>query len=155
AFLSRELVREDGRLLARFRDGEAAHPAYLDDYAFLAAAVLDLYEGTFDPAHLDTAVRLVRDMERLFWDGEGGGLYFTGEDAEPLIARTKEIYDGAMPSGNSVAAEVLLRLSRFTGDGSFAQRAEALFQAFSGMVARIPSAHARLLGALDFALGPT
>src|SRR5262249_4654188 len=66
AFLSRELVREDGRLLARFRDGEAAHPAYLDDYAFLAAAVLDLYEGTFDPAHLDTAVRLVRDMERLF-----------------------------------------------------------------------------------------
>jgi len=155
AFLSRALVRDDGRLLARYREGEAAHPGYLDDYAFLAAALLDLYEGTFDPAHLDAALRLTREMERLFWDADGGGFYFTGEDAQPLIARTKEIYDGAMPSGNSVAAEVLLRLSRITGDGSLATRAEALFRAFSGTVARIPSAHTRLLGALDFALGPT
>jgi len=94
-------------------------------------------------------------MERLFWDADGGGFYFTGEDAEPLIARTKEIYDGAMPSGNSVAAEVLVRLAQITGDDSLAAKAEALFRAFSGIVARIPSAHTRLLGALDYALGPT
>jgi uncharacterized protein YyaL (SSP411 family) len=155
AFLTRTLVREDGRLLARYRDGDAAHLAYLDDYAFLAAALLDLYEGTFDPGHLDAAARLVGDMQRLFWDRDGGGFFFTGEDAEPLIARTKEIYDGAMPSGNSVAAEVLLRLGRITGDESLAGRAEELFRAFSGVVSRIPSAHTRLLGALDFALGPT
>jgi len=155
AFLTRTLVREDGRLLARYRDGDSAHLAYLDDYAFLAAALLDLYEGTFDPGHLDAAVRLVGDMQRLFWDCDGGGLFFTGEDAESLIARTKEIYDGAMPSGNSVAAEVLLRLGRMTGDESLAARAEELFRAFSGVVSRIPSAHTRLLGALDFALGPT
>ena len=79
-FLSAKLVREDGRLLARFRDGEAAFPAYLDDYAFLAWGLLELYEATFAVRHLDAALRLVREMERLFRDPQGGGYFFTGED---------------------------------------------------------------------------
>jgi uncharacterized protein YyaL (SSP411 family) len=155
AFISAKLVREDGRLLARFRDGEAAHLAYLDDYAFLAWGLLELYEATFAARHLDAALRLVREMERLFRDGQAGGYFFTGEDGEALLARAKEIYDGAEPSGNSVAALVFLRLGRITGDPALERNAEAIFQAFSGTAAKSPSAHTQLLGALDFALGPT
>ena len=154
-FLSAKLVREDGRLLARFRDGEAAHPAYLDDYAFLAWGLLELYEATFAARHLDAALRLVGEMERLFRDARAGGYFFTGEDGEALLARAKEIYDGAAPSGNSVAALVLLRLGRITGDAAFERSAEAIFKAFSGTAARAPTAHTQLLAALDFALGPT
>ena len=154
-FLSAKLVREDGRLLARFRDGEAAHPAYLDDYAFLAWGLLELYEATFAARHLDAALRLIREIERLFRDPQAGGYFFTGEDGEALLARAKEIYDGAAPSGNSVAALVLLRLGRVTGDPALEERAAAIFRAFSGTAAKSPTAHAQLLGALDFALGPT
>jgi uncharacterized protein len=153
-FISSKLVREDGRLLARYRDGEAAHPGYLDDYAFLAWGLLELYEATFAARHLDAALRLVREMKRLFHDPRGGGYFFTGEDGEALLARAKEVYDGAAPSGNSVAALVLLRLGRITGDTALERSAEAVFQGFSGTAARMPTAHAQLLGALDFALGP-
>ncbi len=153
-FVSAKLVREDGRLLARFRDGEAAYPAYLDDYAFLAWGLLELYEATFAPRHLDAALRLVREMERLFRDPGAGGYFFTGEDGEALLARAKEIYDGAAPSGNSVAALVLLRLGRATGDPGLERSAAAIFEAFSGTASRAPTAHTQLLGALDFALGP-
>jgi uncharacterized protein len=154
-FVTAKLVREDGRLLARFRDGEAAHPAYLDDYAFLAWGLLELYEATFAARHLDAALRLAREMDRLFRDPDGGGYFFTGEDGEPLLARAKEIYDGAAPSGNSVAALVLLRLGRITGDPGLEKSAAAVFEAFSGTASKAPTAHTQLLGALDFALGPT
>jgi uncharacterized protein len=154
-FITAKLVREDGRLLARYRDGEAAHPAYLDDYAFVAWGLLELYEATFAARHLDAARRLAHEMERLFRDAQGGGYFFTGEDGETLLARAKEIYDGAAPSGNSVAALVLLRLGRITGDPAFERNADAIFRAFSGTAARMPTAHTQLLVALDFALGPT
>jgi len=153
-FLTANLVREDGRLLARFRDGEAAHVAYLDDYAFLAWGLLELYEATFAARHLDAALRLAREMDRLFRDVKAGGYFFTGEDGEPLLARAKEIYDGAAPSGNSVAALVLLRLGRITGDPGLEKSAAAIFEAFSGTTSQAPTAHTQLLGALDFALGP-
>jgi hypothetical protein len=154
AFIEARLVREDGRLLGRYRDGDSAHPAYLDDYAFLCWALLELYETTFAVKHLDAAVKLAGEMVRLFGDEAGGGFYFTGADGEALLARAKEIYDGATPSGNSVAAWVTLRLGRMTGDSSAESRAAAIFQAFSGAVERNPSAHTQLLVALDFALGP-
>ncbi len=155
AFLESKLIREDGRLLARYRDGESAHPAYLDDYAFLAWGLLELYEATFAARHLDGALKLAREMERLFKDDREGGYYFSGLDGEPLLARAKEIYDGATPAGNSVAALVLLRLGRMTGDSSLERAAEGIFRAFSGSVSRNPSAHTQLLAAVDFALGPT
>jgi uncharacterized protein len=154
AFLEARLVSDEGRLLARYRDGDAAHPAYLDDYAFLCWGLLELYEAAFAAKHLDAAVKLCGEMTRLFWDEAGGGFYFTGEDGEPLLARAKEVYDGATPSGNSVAAMVLLRLARITGDPSLEKRADDLMLAFSGIVERYPSAHTQLLGALDLALGP-
>ncbi|HEX7077998.1 MAG TPA: thioredoxin domain-containing protein [Candidatus Eisenbacteria bacterium] len=154
-FLDARLIRADGRLLARYRDQEAAIPAYLDDYAFTAWGLIELYEATFDPRRLERALALAGEMERLFWDAENGGFFFTGEDGEPLLARAKEIYDGAIPSGNSVAALVLLRLARMTGRTELERRAEGLFRAFAGSVARMPAAHTQFLIALDFAFGPT
>ena len=156
SFVTTKLVREDGRLLARYRDGEAAHAAYLDDYAFLLWGVLELYEATFAARHLETAVRLARDMDRLFRDEEGGGYFFTGTDRdEALLARTKEAYDGALPSGNSMAALALLRLARMTGERRYEERAHSIFRAFSGSVRSTPSAHTQLLSALDFSLRPS
>ena len=153
-FVKARLVREDGRLLARYRDGEAAHPGYLDDYAFVLRARLELFEATSEPAHLRDAMSLAREMDRLFWDEAGGGYFFTGADAETLLARTKESYDGAIPSGNSVAASALIKLSRITGDPWGETRGRAVLDAFAASVASHPIGHTFLLGALDLALGP-
>ena len=154
-FILSRLRRNDGRLLARYSGGEAAYPAYLDDYAYLVWGLLELYEASFKAGYLKDAVTLNQEMLRLFWDSERGGLYFTGSDAEALIARPKEAYDGATPSGNSVAAMNLLRLARMTGDDEVNRKAEALLAAFSGEVSMYPSAHASLLTAFLYSIGPT
>ncbi len=149
-------LRDDrGRLLARYRDGQAAFPAYLDDYAFLAWGLVELYQATFRPDYLEEALRLTREMKELFWDGERGGFFFTGRDAEQILARPKEVYDGAMPSGNSVAALNLLRLARLTGDPDLDELAGRQLQAFAGTVAPQPAAYAFFLSAVDFALHPS
>lgn len=144
---------EDGRLLARYRDGEAAYLGYVDDYAFFVWGLLELYEATFDIHLLRTAKELTTDMLRLFWDEEKGGLFFYGSDGEQLLTRMKEIYDGAQPSGNSVAAMNLQRLARYTYDAQLAQRAEEQLRAFTGTVDRYPAGHALFLSAVDFAMG--
>ena len=155
SFVTTRLVWEDGRLLARYREGEAAHPGYLDDYAFLLWGALELYEATFAARYLEGAVRLARDMDRLFRDERDGGYFFTATDRdEALLARTKEAYDGAVPSGNSMAALSLLRLARMTGDAVWEERARSVFRAFAGTVRSTPSAHTQMLSALDFALSP-
>ena len=141
-----------GRLLARYRDGQAAYPAYLDDYAFLAWGLIELYGATFDPVWLERALSLNRQMMDLFRDEQGGGLFFTGQDAEQLLARPKEIYDGAMPSGNSVAALNLLRLARLTGDDGLDEQAAAQLGAFAGTVSGYPASYTFYLCALDLAL---
>ncbi|MDR6882219.1 thioredoxin domain-containing protein [Bacillus sp. 3255] len=152
-FLLRELRREDGRLLARYRDGEAAFLGYVDDYAFLVWGLLELYETTFELRYLREALQLNADMLRLFGDEEGGGLFFYGSDAEQLPARPKEIYDGAMPSGNGAAALNLLRLARLSYDAKLSQAADRQLQAFAGAVRNHPPGHALTLAALDFAYG--
>ncbi|MFK7691954.1 thioredoxin domain-containing protein [Paenibacillus sp. HJGM_3] len=144
---------EDGRLLARYRDGEAAYLAYVDDYAFFVWGLIELYESSFDAQLLLVAKELTQDMLRLFWDEEKGGLFFYGSDGEQLLTRMKEIYDGALPSGNSVAALNLQRLARYTYDAELAQKAEAQLRAFTGTVTRYPAGHAMFLAAVDFALG--
>ena len=141
------------RLLARYRDGQAAYPAYLDDYAFLAWGLIELYGATFDLVWLEQALSLNRQMVDLFRDEQGGGLFFTGQGAEQLLARPKEIYDGAMPSGNSVAALNLLRLARLTGDDGLEEQAAAQLGAFAGTVSDHPAGYTFYLCALDFALG--
>ncbi|MDD2554108.1 MAG: thioredoxin domain-containing protein [Desulfotomaculaceae bacterium] len=154
-FIMQKLRRTDGRLLARYRDGEAAYPAYLDDYAFLAWGLWELYEADFAVSYLERALALTSQMIDLFWDAENGGFYFNGKDAEQLISRPKEVYDGAMPSGNSVALLNLLRLARLTANEKLTEIAERQIKAFSGSIGQYPWGYTHFLMGIDFMLGPT
>ncbi len=153
-FIFQKLRRQDGRLLARYRDGEAAHLAYLDDYAFLTWGLLELYEAAYDPASLEWALELTRQMNELFLDKKDGGYYFNGEDAEQLIYRPKEIYDGALPSGNSVALHNLLRLARLTGAADLSETADRQCKAFAVNISELPWGHAHFLSGISLMLGP-
>lgn len=154
-FIMQRMRRPDGRLLARYRDGEAALPAYLDDYAFLVWAHLELYEATYLPKYLKDAIDLNDSMLSIFEDKDAGGLYMTGEDAERLLTRPKEVYDGAVPSGNSVAAMNLLRLSSMTGDYTLEEKASAIFNAFGKSVESYPAGYTFLLQAYQYLQVPT
>ena len=145
----------DGRLLHRYRDGEASIPAFLDDYAFFAWGLTDLYEATGEARWLAEAKRLTQEMVRLFWDDKAGGFFFSGDQNERLIAQTKELYDGALPSGNSVAALDLVRLGQLTMDKELQGHAERLVQTFSGQANQASSAFPQFLIALDCWLGPS
>lgn len=147
-------MMQNGRLLHRYRDGESGIAGTLEDYAFFANGLLDLYEATFDVTYIEKAVELTDQMLKYFWDDERGGFYLTASDAEQLIMRPKEIYDGAIPSGNSVAALVLIRLYHMTFQPEYQQRLEVLGRAFSDTVRQYPSAYAQFLLAIDFAVGP-
>ncbi|MBT2634282.1 thioredoxin domain-containing protein [Bacillus sp. ISL-26] len=140
-FLEKHLM-PNGRVMVRYRDGEVKNKGFLDDYAFLIQAYLELYEADFDTSYLQKAKELCKDMLHLFWDEQHGGFYFTGDDAEPLLVREKEVYDGAVPSGNSVAAVQLLRLGRLTGDVSLIEKAETMFSVFKREIEAYPSSNA-------------
>ncbi len=120
-----------GRLLRRFCDGEAAVAAFLDDYAFLAQGLLDLFEASFDPAYLEIASDLASRGLLQFEDEEQGGFFSTGENAPGLLLRMKDDYDGAEPSGNSVATDVLLRLAHLTDNAGFRKSAERSLRGFA------------------------
>lgn len=154
-FIDSYLRREDGRLLARYRDGDARHLAYLDDYAFLIWGLIEIYEASFDAAYLARAMELTQDMIRLFWDEEHDGLFLYGKDQEQLLIRPKDVYDGALPSGNSVAALNLLRLGRMTGNGELEEKARRLFHLFGGSVKQAPHGFTHFLMAFLFAESPT
>ncbi|NLK00081.1 MAG: thioredoxin domain-containing protein [Clostridia bacterium] len=147
-FIMKNLRRDDGRLLARYRDGEAAYLAYVDDYAFLIWGLLELYQTNFDLKHLELALELHRDMMKLFWDTEEGGLYLYGDDAEDLLVRPKELYDGAVPSGNSAAAVNMLRLYHLTGDQSFRESIESQQRFFGNTVNESPLGFTHFLQAV-------
>ena len=154
-FIFSHLVNEDGRLLARYRDGEAAHLAYLDDYAFLTWALLEMYHTTFESGYLSKALKLNKEMLTLFDDEENGGMFLYAKDGEELIARPKEVHDGALPSGNSVAALNMLRLARLTGDSGLEEKAYSHLNAFAGEVQTNPAAYTHFLMAAVFGLYPT
>lgn len=154
-FLLENMKRKDGRLMHRYREGEVAIAGFIEDYAFFTHGLYDLYEATFDPRYLEEAKFFLQDMFRLFWDEAGRGFFFTGSDSEKLIARTKELYDGAIPSGNSVAALSLLRAGRLTMDRKIEDWGRSTLDAFSAEVDRFPSGYSQMLIALDFAIGPS
>ena len=154
-FILSTLRGEHGQLLHRYRNGEAGITAYLDDYAFLIWGLLDLYEATFKSTYLKTALELNDEMLDRFWDEKQGGFFFTADDAEALLVRKKEIYDGAIPSGNSVAALNLLRLGRITANPILEEHAAAIGKAFSRLVAQAPTGFAQLLCAVEFGVGPS
>ncbi len=154
AFIREKLVAPGGRLRRRYRDGEAAFPAYLDDYACLVWGLLELYRATFDPGHLQWAVSLNETMLLLF-GGHNGALQFVGRDRPQVLPSCTDAADGAIPAGNAVAALNLLQLSRLTGRRDWSEYGEAILRAFSGELQDSPSSFTSLLMALDFALGPT
>lgn len=154
-FILQKMKTDDGSLLHRYREGEAGLPAHVDDYAFFIWGLLELYEATFDPAWLKSAIELNQYLIAHYWDNQRGGFYFTSDKGEELITRTKEIYDGAVPSGNSVAMSNLLRLGRITANTDFEKKAAQIAKTFSESVRMAPSAHTMLMQALDFAIGPS
>jgi hypothetical protein len=149
-FIQDNLRREDGRLLARYREEDAAYLGYVDDYAFLIWGLIELYETTFVAKYLDMALELNQDLIDYFWDEEDGGLYFYGSDSEELLTRPKEIYDGALPSGNSVATLNFLRLAKLAEDEQLFEKAEKQFEFFGGRVEKNPNAYSYLLMGLLF-----
>lgn len=140
-FLAERLTGPDGRLLARWRDGDAAHPGKLDDYAFYAYGLLELYGATFDLSYLARAAELTGQLLERFFDWEHGGFYPYASDGEQLLTRIKETYNGAMPSGNSMAALVLSRLARLTGEGQWREAADRQLRWLAGAAGDYPAGH--------------
>jgi uncharacterized protein YyaL (SSP411 family) len=146
-------LRVDGRLRHSYKDGQARVNGFLEDYAYYADGLLSLYEATHDRRWLAEARGLADQMVELFADEEGGGFFDTSVDHERLIARPKDLYDNATPSANSVAAELLLRLSLLSGEQSYWDRAVASLERIGEVAARAPQAFGRWLCAIDFATG--
>ena len=149
-FINNNLIREDGRLLARFRDGESGLLAYAEDYANLTYGLIELYETTLKPEYLKQALDFTEDLLSLFWDEDEGGLYVYGNDGESLISRPKEAYDGAIPSSNSVSALNFMKLARLTGRQEFEEKADEILKSFSDEILVNPISYSYSLMALIF-----
>ncbi|HEY6231537.1 MAG TPA: thioredoxin domain-containing protein [Pyrinomonadaceae bacterium] len=143
----------NGLLLRTYKDGQARLNAYLEDYAFFIDGLLTLFETAGESAWLEHALRLTTTMIDQFWDDEAGGFFFTGRSHEQLIVRSKDFFDNATPAGNSVAAEVLLRLGLLTDNADYQRRAVTVLRLMAQSLRRYPSGFGRLLCALDFYLG--
>ena len=154
-FIIAKMRDANGRLLRRYRLGEAGLSAHVDDYSFFIWGLLELYETSFEIIYLKVALQLHDDFLERFWDKESGGFFFTADDSEKLLVRQKEIYDGATPSGNSVAAMNLIKLSRICASLEFDSIVLAIGKAFSADVKRFPSAYTQFLLFVDFLLGPS
>jgi uncharacterized protein YyaL (SSP411 family) len=154
-FILHRMVEAHGRLARRYRLGHIAHPGFLDDYAFFIWGLIELYEATFEIRYLREAIHLNRIMVEIFGDENQGGFFYTAKDGEPLIARMKDLYDGATPSANSVAAMNLLRLGRLTGDVRLEEMAEGMARRFVPSVAQYLTAYTQFLQFLDFRIGPS
>jgi hypothetical protein len=148
-------MRVDGRLRHRYRAGEAAVDALLDDHAFMVWGLIELYQATFEPRHLERAIALNAAMLERLWDERDGAFFFAPDDPENLLVREKTVHDGAVPSGNAVAFWNLTRLARMTASAELEERAGRLCAAFAGRVSASPALHTAFLLGLDFALGPT
>jgi hypothetical protein len=154
-FILDNLTKDGYRLFRRYRDGDVAYPGYLDDYSNFVWGLIELYEATFETSYLEEAINLNHSMIDLFWDETHDGFFYSGKDNEVLIKQSKEIYDGAIPSSNSVAILNLVRLSRITGDVDLGRKAEQAAGAFAKRIRAYPSAYTQFLAALDFIIGPS
>jgi uncharacterized protein YyaL (SSP411 family) len=147
-------MHDNGQLLHRYRNGKAATMANLDDYAFLIYGLLELYESNFEVNFLKKAIEYTDDLIKRFWDNDNGGFYFTSDNSEGLIVRKKEIYDGALPSGNSISACNLIRLGHITANTDYEEKAIQIGRAFQAKVDQRPSAYTQLMVAVDAIVGP-
>ncbi|MBI4411977.1 MAG: thioredoxin domain-containing protein, partial [Deltaproteobacteria bacterium] len=150
-FIFDKLYKE-GRLLRSYKDNHAKYNAYLDDYAFLTAGLLDVYEATQNPDWLKKAIGLDQVLAKYYEDKKNGGFFMTSLEHEKLLAREKPNYDGAEPSGNSIALLNLYRLNEFTTDDNYRKRADKALKGFAGRIESNPTALSEMLLALDFRL---
>jgi uncharacterized protein YyaL (SSP411 family) len=154
-FILSTMQTGDGKLYHRYAKGEKAVFGFLDDYAFLVFGLIQLYEANFNEKYLQASVDLAKKMLGEFWDSLNGGFYFTQKGSDETVPKIKQSYDGAAPSGNSVALLDLLRLARLTGEVSFEQYSDKLLRAFAADVKGYPMGHSFMLTGLDFTLGPS
>jgi len=152
-FILSKMINKDGKLLHLYKDNEASVFGFADDYAFTIQALLDLYEASFKIKYLKEAIKLNEDFIKHFRDDENGGFFFTPDYGEKLLVRQKEIYDGAVPSANSVAMLNLLRIGRITSESRYEDLAESINRIFSSQVSRYPAGYTQFLNALHFASG--
>jgi uncharacterized protein YyaL (SSP411 family) len=152
-FILARLRRPDNRLYHRYRDGEAAIAGMANDYAFLIFGLIELYQSCFDPSFLEAAIGLQEIMNADCWDEKRGGFFLTPAGGDELFVRPKELYDGAIPSANSIALLNLLTLARLTGHPRWEAAAERQVKAFAGNIAHQPLLYTAFLLGVDFALG--
>ena len=147
-FIETHMTGDDNRLYLRYRDGETAHKGQLEDYAVYTLALLELYGATFQTEYLGNAILRAQQMAEFFEDSEAGGYYISASDAGRLIARPKEIYDGAIPSGNSAAAMALQRLALLTGENRWQEAAGRQLGFCAGEIQEYPAGYSYVLLAM-------
>ncbi|HRH41644.1 MAG TPA: thioredoxin domain-containing protein [Pyrinomonadaceae bacterium] len=150
-----ENMQKDGYLLRSWKDGTAKLNAYLEDYANFADGLIELFQVSGEIKYLQEAKRLAEILINEFWDEENGGFFFTGNNHEELVVRSKDFFDNATPSGNSVAADVLLKLSKLAGEEKYEKFAVAILRLVTSQVKRYPNGFGRVLSTLEFYLNPT
>ena len=148
-FIWEKMFNPQGRLLARYRDGHADYLAYLDDYAFMIYGLLELYTACGKTEYLNQALKLQEEQERLFRDEKYGGYFFTGNDAEELLLRPKETYDGAVPSGNSLSTSNLIRIWKITGEEKWQKLAVSQITFFISIAEDYPPGYTAFLQGLQ------
>ncbi|MCQ5375195.1 MAG: thioredoxin domain-containing protein [Methanomassiliicoccales archaeon] len=153
-FIIKVMIDGNGRLHHSYAKGLLSDVCFLDDYAFFTWALLELYELTFEPRFLRLANSLAKEMKDLFWDEENGGFFMTLSDAPDIIVRQKEGYDGSIPSGNSVASIVLLKLAQLLDNDEYKELARRTISAFSSQIIAAPDGFSMMLCALELLLGP-
>jgi uncharacterized protein YyaL (SSP411 family) len=153
-FILQKMKMGEGVLYHRYAKGERVVLGFLDDYAYLVFGLIELYETSFDENYLQIATCLTKNMIDKFWDQKSGGFFFTDKKDDDSVPKLKPTYDGAMPSGNSVALINLLRLARLSSESSFDEYAEKLLNTFSEEIKNQPLGHTFMLTGLEFALGP-
>ena len=154
-FILKNMMQNNGGLLHRYRKGEAKIPGFADDYAFLILGLIELFQVTFDPKYLQISLDLNNYLINHFWDKTNGGLFFSSDANEKLLTRTKEVYDRAIPSANSVTMYNLIRLARITGNTDPEQKAKQIGKTFSDQITKMSSGYTQMMVSLDFAIGPS
>jgi uncharacterized protein YyaL (SSP411 family) len=154
-FISKNMIKRNGELLHRYKDGESKIQGYADDYAFLIFGLIELYLVTFKTKYLKISLELNNHLLNHFWDKSIGGLFFTSDKGEKLIARTKEIYDGAIPSANSMTMYNLIRLARITGNSDLEEKAKQIGISFYDQINGYPNGYTQAMIGLNFAIGPS
>jgi len=145
-------LRRGGLLLHVYKDGQARHVGFLDDYSYVLSALITLFETTGEARWLTESKALADKMLEEFWDEDEGGFFYTGRSGEQLIVRNKDYFDNATPSGNSVAADALLRLATLTGEEDYQRKAVNVLRLVRDTAERYPNAFGYALGAVDFYL---